>query len=204
MDPTNSKSVFRTQNHFPWIWPSFKLFFVSPEVMTSVFEKLRFRDGLVWTTGLVGRNKPASLNSSAAIKPKAEISKKSCSNVIQIVIYCQKKPHNLSTWHFFVTHLIGTENGPVWARKSMWPTRSSFSCKEKQATFCMFSCAHSIIPLIRCVSPFRTNMKFCCNRVSNIAFFNPASHRYFWLNPASRPTRNAYHDPARLKVQCSA
>ena len=114
------------------------------------------------------------------MRTKAEISKKSCSNVIQIVIYCQKKPHILSTWHFFVTHLIGTENGPVWARKSMWPTRSSFSCKEKQPTFrSMFSWAHSIIPLIRCISPFRTNMKFYCNRVSNIAFFNPASHRYF-------------------------
>ena len=125
----------------------------------------------MWTLGLAGRNKPASLNSSGAIRTKAEISKKSCSNVIQIVIYCQKKPHILSTWHFFVTHLIGTENGPVWARKSMWPTRSSFSCKEKQPTFRMFSCAHSIIPLIRCISPFRTNMKFCCNRVSNIAFF---------------------------------
>lgn len=39
------------------------------------------------------------------------------------------------TWHFFVTHLIGTEKGPVWARKSMWPTKSSFSCnKETQQT----------------------------------------------------------------------
>ena len=53
---------------------------------------------------------------------------------------CKTSPHTSFTWHFLVTHLIGTENGPVCARKSMWPTRSSFSYKEKQPTFDISSC----------------------------------------------------------------
>ena len=36
--------------------------------VNGVFETLRFRDGLVWLLGLAGRNKPASLNSSGAMR----------------------------------------------------------------------------------------------------------------------------------------